>query len=87
MRRRLVVDIKEKRARAAKMGIKDPRRKYEIEDMVRGDCLFAATASPTAVSCKARSSTARGATHTLVMRSIAGTARWIAAEHPPLDNF
>ena len=22
------------------MGIKDPRRKYEIEDMVRGDCLF-----------------------------------------------
>jgi fructose-1,6-bisphosphatase/sedoheptulose 1,7-bisphosphatase-like protein len=25
------------------MGIKDPKKKYEIEDMVKGDCLFAAT--------------------------------------------
>ena len=25
------------------MGIKDPRKIYGIEDMVRGDCLFAAT--------------------------------------------
>ena len=25
------------------MGIKDPKKKYQIEDMVRGDCLFAAT--------------------------------------------
>ena len=25
------------------MGIKDPRKKYRMEDMVRGDCLFAAT--------------------------------------------
>ena len=25
------------------MGIEDPRKKYQIEDMVKGDCLFAAT--------------------------------------------
>ena len=43
MQCRLVLDTEEKRERAAKMGIKDPRKKYEIEDMVRGDCLFAAT--------------------------------------------
>ena len=43
MQGRLVLDTEEKRERAAKMGIKDPRKKYEIEDMVRGDCLFAAT--------------------------------------------
>ena len=43
MQTRLVLDTEEKRERAAKMGIKDPRSKYQIEDMVRGDCLFAAT--------------------------------------------
>ena len=40
---RLVIDTEEKRERTLKMGIKDPRKKYQIEDMVRGDCLFAAT--------------------------------------------
>ncbi len=40
MQCRLVVDTDEKRERVAKMGIKDPRKKYQIEDMVRGDCLF-----------------------------------------------
>jgi fructose-1,6-bisphosphatase II / sedoheptulose-1,7-bisphosphatase len=25
------------------MGITDPRRVYQMEDLVRGDCLFAAT--------------------------------------------
>src|SRR5215475_11738281 len=43
MQCRDVVDTEEKRARAAKMGIKDPRKKYAIGDMVKGDCLFAAT--------------------------------------------
>src|SRR6187551_1893760 len=43
MQCRLVLDSEEKRARALKMGIKDPRKKYQIEDMVKGDCLFAAT--------------------------------------------
>ena len=43
MQCRLVLDTEEKRERAAKMGIKDPRKKYEIDDMVQGDCLFAAT--------------------------------------------
>jgi fructose-1,6-bisphosphatase II / sedoheptulose-1,7-bisphosphatase len=44
MQTRLVLDTEEKRERAAKMGINDPRRKYQIEDMVKGECLFAATA-------------------------------------------
>src|ERR1700760_4401245 len=43
MQCRLVIDTEELRTRVAKMGIKDPKKKYEIEDMVRGDCLFAAT--------------------------------------------
>jgi len=48
MQTRLIVDTEEKRERVAKMGIKDPRKKYQIEDMVRGDCLFAATGVTTA---------------------------------------
>src|SRR5712691_5480122 len=43
MQTRLVIDSDELRKRTLKMGIKDPTRKFEIEDMVRGDCLFAAT--------------------------------------------
>src|SRR5256714_1615378 len=43
MQCRLVLDTEEKRERAAKMGIRDPRKKDDIEDMVRGECLFAAT--------------------------------------------
>lgn len=33
----------EKRTRAAKMGVKDPNKKYDMSEMVRGDCLIAAT--------------------------------------------
>src|ERR1700730_4116631 len=40
MQTRLVIDTDEKRERVKKMGIKDPRKKYEILDMVKGDCLF-----------------------------------------------
>src|ERR1700689_3663862 len=47
MQARLIVDTDEKRERVAKMGIKDPRQTYGIEDMVRGDCLFAGPVVPT----------------------------------------
>ncbi len=88
MQTRLIVDSDEKRERIAKMGIKDPRRKYEIEDMVKGDCLFAATGVTDGRML-------RGVlfgkhvieTETVVMRSASGTVRWIRAEHRKLDKF
>ncbi|MGY4332630.1 hypothetical protein ACVWWG_007047 [Bradyrhizobium sp. LB7.2] len=43
MQCRLILDSDEKRERAAKMGVNDPKMIYGIEDMARGDCLFAAT--------------------------------------------
>src|SRR5438309_9797861 len=43
MQCRLILDTDEKRARAHKMGVTDPKMIYGIEDMARGDCLFAAT--------------------------------------------
>jgi fructose-1,6-bisphosphatase II / sedoheptulose-1,7-bisphosphatase len=41
MQCRLVLDTPEKRERAAKMGVNDPRMIYQIEDMVKGDRLAA----------------------------------------------
>src|SRR6476659_4310879 len=88
MQCRLVLDTEEKRERAAKMGIKDPRKKYDIEDMVRGDCLFAATGVTDGSMLKGVKF--RGdviETETVVMRSVTGTVRWIRAEHRQLDKF
>jgi fructose-1,6-bisphosphatase II / sedoheptulose-1,7-bisphosphatase len=88
MQCRLVLDSEEKRERAAKMGIRDPRKKYAVEDMVRGDCVFAATGVTDG-------SLLRGVrfrkdlieTETVVMRSVTGTVRWIRADHRQLDKF
>ena len=88
MQCRLVLDTEEKRTRAAKMGIKDPRKKYQIEDMVRGDCLFSATGVTDGSFL--RGVRFRGdviETDTVVMRSATGTVRWIRAEHRQLDKF
>jgi fructose-1,6-bisphosphatase II / sedoheptulose-1,7-bisphosphatase len=82
MQGRLVLDTDEKRERAKKMGIRDARKKYSMEDMVRGDCLFAATGVTSGsllsgVRYKGKVIT----TETVVMRSATGTVRWIRAEH------
>jgi fructose-1,6-bisphosphatase II / sedoheptulose-1,7-bisphosphatase len=88
MQCRLVLDTMEKRERAAKMGIDNPRKKYEVADMVKGDCLFAATGVTSG-------SMLRGVqfrngiieTETVVMRSVTGTVRRIRAEHRQRDKF
>jgi len=88
MQGRLVLDSEEKRKRAAQMGIRDPRKKYEMEDMVRGDCLFAATGVTD--GSKLRGVKFHGdlvETETVVMRSVTGTVRWIRAEHRQHEKF
>ena len=88
MQARLIIDTDEKRERAAKMGIKDPRKKYQIENMVRGDCLFAATGVTDGRmlrGVKFRKNMIE--TETVVMRSVTGTVRRIIAEHRQFDKF
>jgi fructose-1,6-bisphosphatase II / sedoheptulose-1,7-bisphosphatase len=88
MQGRLVLDTEEKRQRATQMGIKDLRKKYAMEEMVSGDCLFAATGVT-------NGSMLRGVkfhpevieTETVVMRSATGTVRWIRAEHREHGKF
>jgi fructose-1,6-bisphosphatase II / sedoheptulose-1,7-bisphosphatase len=85
---RLVLDTDEKRGRAAKMGIKDPRKKYAMEDMVKGDCVFAATGVTTGSMLKGvRFRDGLIETETVVMRAATGTVRWIRAEHRQLEKF
>jgi fructose-1,6-bisphosphatase II / sedoheptulose-1,7-bisphosphatase len=88
MQCRLVLDTEEKRERAGKMGIKDPRKKYEIADLVKGDCLFAATGVTNGAlldGVRFRKDVIE--TETVVMRSITGTVRWIRGEHRQLEKF
>jgi fructose-1,6-bisphosphatase II / sedoheptulose-1,7-bisphosphatase len=88
MQCRLVLDTQAKRERAAKMGINNPGKKYQIEDMVQGDCLFAATGVTN--GSMLRGVEFQGAvieTDTVVMRSVTGTVRRIRAEHRQHDKF
>jgi fructose-1,6-bisphosphatase II / sedoheptulose-1,7-bisphosphatase len=85
---RLILDTEEKRTRAAKMGVTDPDRKYLMEEMVTGDCLFAATGVTSGSLLKGvRFREGLIETDTVVMRSVTGTVRWIRAEHRQLDKF
>ena len=75
--------------RVQKMGITDPRTIYGIEDMARGDCLFAATGVTTGSllsGVKFRKDSVIE-TETVVMRSVTGTVRTIKAEHRQLEKF
>jgi fructose-1,6-bisphosphatase II / sedoheptulose-1,7-bisphosphatase len=88
MQGRLVLDTEENRARALKMGVKDPKKKYDMTELVRGDCLFAATGVTTGALLRGvRFEPNRIYTSTVVMRSATGTVRWIDAEHRKLDKF
>jgi fructose-1,6-bisphosphatase II / sedoheptulose-1,7-bisphosphatase len=88
MQCRLVIDDEALRERTRKMGIKDPKRKYEIEDMVKGDCLFAATGVTTGAMLNGvKFGKDMIETDTVVMRSVTGTVRRIIAEHRQFDKF
>jgi fructose-1,6-bisphosphatase II / sedoheptulose-1,7-bisphosphatase len=88
MQCRLVLDTDERRERAAKMGVNDPRKRYEVEDMVRGDCLFAATGVTDGAMLRGvKFQKDLIETETVVMRSVTGTVRRIVAQHRQLEKF
>jgi len=88
MQTRLVVDTEELQERVRTMGIKDARKKYEIEDMVKGDCLFAATGvTDGSLLSGVRFRKDLIETETVVMRSVTGTVRVIKAEHRQFAKF
>ena len=88
MQGRLILDTPEKVARAATMGISDPKKVYRVEEMARGDVLFAAT-GVTDGNMLAGVKFGRDSitTHTIVLRSSSRTVREIKARHQDLDKF
>ena len=80
---RLVFRNEDEKARARRLGITDFDRIYKLEDLARGDCIFAAT-GVTSGSLLDGVKRLRGGimtTESVVMRASSGTVRWIKAEH------
>jgi fructose-1,6-bisphosphatase II / sedoheptulose-1,7-bisphosphatase len=68
--------------RARTMGITDPNRIYTIEEMAKGDVMFAATGVTSGPMLNGVRRVGHGAvTHSIVMRSKSGTVRYIEAHH------
>ncbi len=82
MQSRLMFEDDAQRERARLMGITDPRRIYRIEEMARGDVMFAATGVTSGAMLRGVRRYGHGAiTHSIVMRSKSGTMRYIEAHH------
>jgi fructose-1,6-bisphosphatase II / sedoheptulose-1,7-bisphosphatase len=82
MQGRLILDTDDKIERARRMGIEDPRRKYEVSDLASGDVLFAATGVTDGNLLEGvRFQRDAVVTSTIVMRSWTQTVRWIRAKH------
>ncbi|TWG94115.1 fructose-1,6-bisphosphatase II / sedoheptulose-1,7-bisphosphatase [Mesorhizobium sp. J18] len=88
MQGRLQLNTEDKIARAAKMGISDPKKVYRMEEMAKGDVLFAAT-GVTDGNLLSGVKFGRDSiqTHTIVMRSSSQTVREIKARHQDQAKF
>jgi fructose-1,6-bisphosphatase II / sedoheptulose-1,7-bisphosphatase len=80
---RLLFRNDDERARARRWGITDLDRIYALEDMAKGDCIFAATGVTDGSMLKGVKRKAGGliTTHSVVMRASSGTVRWVHGEH------
>jgi len=82
MQGRLLYENDEQIARARSMGVTDPRHKYTVTEMAKGDVMFAATGVTTGAMLRGVRRMGVGATtHSIVMRSKSGTVRFIEAHH------
>ena len=80
---RLVFRNDDERKRAAKWGITDLNKIYKLEELAKGDCIFAATGVTDGSLLKGVKRHKNGVmtTHSVVMRASSGTVRWVSGEH------
>lgn len=80
---RLLFRNDDERARARKWGIEDLDRIYDLDDLAKGDCIFAATGVTDGSLLKGVKRRAGGkmTTESVVMRASSGTVRWVRGEH------
>lgn len=80
---RLLFRNDDERSRARKWGIKDLDKIYKLEELAKGDCIFAATGvtSGSLLDGVKRRKGGIMTTESVVMRASSGTVRWIRGEH------
>jgi fructose-1,6-bisphosphatase II / sedoheptulose-1,7-bisphosphatase len=82
MQGRLLFSREEERTRAKRMGISNLNRVYHLEDMAKGDVMFAATGvTDGSMLAGVRRFPGGATTHSIVMRSKTGTVRTVEASH------
>lgn len=83
MQGRLLFRNDDERSRARRWGITDLDRIYALEDMAKGDCIFAATGVTDGSMLKGVKRRKDGVitTQSVVMRASSGTIRWVSGEH------
>jgi len=82
MQGRLLYEDEAQVERARAMGVSDPRHKYRVDEMARGNVVFAATGVTSGALLKGVRRFGHGAfTHSIVMRSKSGTVRYVEAHH------
>jgi fructose-1,6-bisphosphatase II / sedoheptulose-1,7-bisphosphatase len=80
---RLIFRNDDERARARKWGIEDLDRIYKLEDLAKGDCIFAATGVTDGSLLQGVKYLKGGrmTTESVVMRASSGTVRWVKGDH------
>jgi len=79
---RLVFRNEDERARARKWGIDDLDKQYDLKELARGDCIFAATGvTDGSLLDGVKRSKGKMTTDSVVMRASSGTVRWVKGEH------
>jgi len=80
---RLLFRNDDEKARARKWGIEDLNRIYKLEDLAKGDCIFAATGVTDGSLLEGVKRRKGGVmtTESVVMRASSGTVRWVKGEH------
>lgn len=79
---RLIFAEEEEKARAKRMGVTDLTKKYTLEELAKGDVMFAATGVTDGSMLRGVRRFPGGAmTHSIIMRSRTGTVRVVEAEH------
>ena len=79
---RLIYEDDSQIERAKSMGISEPNKIFRLEEMARGNVMFAATGVTTGPMLKGVRRFGGGAyTHSIVMRSKSGTVRYIEGHH------
>lgn len=80
---RLLFRNDDERARARKWGIEDLDHVYDLTELAKGDCIFAATGvtDGSLLAGVKRLPGGKMTTESVVMRASSGTVRWVRGEH------